>query len=206
MTNPRRRWHYEAQIGSRISFGKYLGTYERAIEILFEEIESRHLPANAISYPLLFLVRHSLELGYKMNINYLAKYSELDEKVNWNRHYLIELHEAFRLHFMAVVSNLGVGQDIVDEFNRYCSEVEALTSTFNDIDRGSYSFRYPVDTDQNEVFHYDETINLLDVKELYDKAMTLLWHTADVLSDATDYHDYMERMIDQALYSSYNPY
>ena len=85
---------------------------------------------------------------------------------------------------MAVVNHLGVSQDIVDEFDGYYSEVEGLTSTFNAIDRGSYYFRYPEDTNQNKVFLHNETINLLDVKELYEKAMTLLFHTADVLSEA----------------------
>ena len=201
-----RRWRYEAQIGHHTSYGSYMSAYQRAVDILFAEIETNNFPVNVIAYPLLFLIRHSLELGYKMNINYLSKYSGLDERVNWDRHHLVELHEAFKTHFMTAVNELGVSQDIVDEFNGYYSEVEVLTSTFNALDRGSYSFRYPVDLNQNVVFQHNETINLLDVKELYDKAMILLFHTADVLSDATDYYDYMDEMMEQALHSAYGSY
>ncbi|MBU0967720.1 MAG: hypothetical protein KKA54_15215 [Proteobacteria bacterium] len=201
-----KRWHFEAQIGFHISYGSYLSAYRRAVDILFEAIEARNSPVNTISYPLLFLVRHSLEIGYKLNINYLSRYSGLDDKVNWDKHYLIELHQAFKDHFMAVVKELGVDQKVVDDFNSYYSKVEKLTRIFNVLDRGSYSFRYPVDTKQKEVFKHKDTINLLDVKDLYDKAMILLFHTPDVLSDATDYHDYMNEIMEQELRSAYDPY
>lgn len=205
MIDPK-RWHFEAQIGFHVSYGSYLGAYQRAVDILFLEIKARNCPVNTISYPLLFLVRHSLEIGYKLNINYLSRYSGLDDKVNWDKHNLIELHQAFKTHFMAVVKELDVDQYVVDDFNSYYSEVEKLTRTFNDLDRGSYSFRYPVDKKQKEVFKHEDTINLLDVKDLYDKALILLFHTADVLSGATDYYDYMNEMMEQELRSAYAPY
>ena len=205
MTDPK-RWHFEAQIGYSVSYWSYLSTYERAIDVLFSEVKERNLPVNAISYPLLFLIRHSLELGYKLNINYLSRYSELEEKVNWNQHHLIELHQAFKTHFMAVVKKLSLGQEDIDEFDSYYLEVERLTNTLNVLDRGSYSFRHPVDTKQERVFRDDDTINLMDVKELHSKAMVLLFHTADVLSDATDYYDYMDEVMEQELRSAHGPY
>ncbi len=190
-----KRWTYEAQIGFHTSFGSYLGAYREAFNILFAQIEEKNVPVNVISYPLLFLARHSLELGYKFNINYLAKYSRLNDKVNWNKHHLRELHEAFGLHFEAVVHELNISKDIADDFNARFAEVEKLAKTFDHIDRGSFSFRYPVDTQQKAVFEHEDTINLLDVKELYEKAMTLVFHTTDVLSDFTDYVGYMNNCI-----------
>ena len=177
----RKRWDYEAQIGFHTSFGSYLDAYRQAFDILFAQIEEKAVRVNVISYPLLFLARHSLELGYKLNINYLAKYSQLEDKVNWNQHFLHELHVAFGLHFRAVVDKLNVPKAIANEFNARYAELEKITKTFDDIDRGSFSFRYPADTEQKTVFKPEDTINLLDVKELYDKAMVLLFHTADVL-------------------------
>lgn len=202
--NDLKRWNYEARIGFYTTFGSYLGAYREAFEILFAQIEEKNVRVNVISYPLLFLARHSLELGYKLNINYLAKYSRLKDKVNWDRHYLRELHEAFGLHFRAVVHELNISKDIADEFNTRYTEVEKLMKAFDDIDRGSFSFRYPVDTERKTVFKHEDTVNLLDVKELYEKAMVLVCHTADVLSDFTDYVDYMNKLMEAEERSNYD--
>jgi hypothetical protein len=55
--------------------------------------------------------------------------------------------------------------------------------------KNSDSFRYPVDKENNNSFDYRDTINLLDVKELYDKSMLLLTHTADVFAKHTNFAD-----------------
>lgn len=199
-----KRWKYETQIGFHTTFSSYLDAYSRAVDILFGQIEGKDLPVNVISYPLLFLIRHSLELGYKLNIKHLSKYSRLNDKVNWNKHFLRELHEAFRRHFMAVVKEIQVGRDIAEDFERRCEDLARLMKVFDTIDRGSFSFRYPVDSEQRVVFQHDETMNLLDVKDLYDKAMVLLLHTANVLSDFTDHVDYMNELMEDELRSNYD--
>lgn len=200
--NNLKRWKYEAQIGFHTTFSSYLDAYRRAAEILFGQIEKEGLAVNTVSYPFLFLVRHSLELGYKLNIKHLSKYSRLEDKVNWNEHFLRELHDAFRVHFMAVAKELQVDRVMVDEFSRRCKDVEKLMKTFDGIDRRSFSFRYPVDTEQRLVFRPGDTINLLDVQDLYNKAMILLFHTADVLSDITNHFDYMNELMERELRSN----
>ena len=202
--NDSNRWNYEAQIGINLNFLSYLHAYQTAFKILYAQIGEGNAPVNIISYPLLFLARHSLELGYKFNINYLAKYSHRKDKVNWNYHHLRELHDAFGLHFRGVVQKLNISKDIADEFNSRFAEVEKLTETFNKIDRGSFNFRYPVDTEQRNVFEHRATINLLDVKELYEKAMILVSHTADVLSDFTDYVDDMNQLLEEEHFNNDN--
>ena len=178
--NDLKRWKYEVQIGFHTSYSSYLDAYHRAVDILFAQIEEKDLPANVVSYPLLYMVRHSLELGYKLNINQLSKYSLLGDEMNWvnwkgkRLHQLRELHKAFRLHFAAVVKELHIPNDIADEFKKRCKDLESLMRAFDDIDRGSFSFRYPEDTKQRIIFKHNETVNLLNVKILYDQAMILL--------------------------------
>ena len=202
--NGAKRAKYEAQIGFHTTFSSYLDDYHRVVDILFDQIEENDVPVNVISCPLLFLVRHSLELGYKLNIKHLSKYSRSGHMVNSKTHHLRELHEAFRLHFTAVVKALHVGRDIADEFQRRCEDLEKLMKTFDDIDRGSFSFRYPEDTEQRVVFKHNETMNLLDVKDLYHKAMVLLSYTADVLSDFTDHVDYMNKLMEDEQRTNYD--
>jgi hypothetical protein len=119
-------------------------------------------------------------------------------------HRLRALHEAFRPHFIAVVKELHVGRDIADEFDRRCKDLEKLMKLFDYIDRGSFSFRYPVNKKQRVVFEHNTTMNLLEVKDLYDKAMVLLSYTASVLSNFTDHVDYRNRLMEDELRSNYD--
>ena len=183
------RWHFEAQIGHHASWFSYLGSYQHAIEVLFTEIAENRLPVNTIAYPLLFLIRHSLELGYKANIKYFSKYSGLNEMVDMNKHYLRELHHSFKNHFYGIVNDLNVDEIFKNQFEEYCSDVEKLSNIFDVLDRGSFSFRYPTDTKQKIVFEHAESINLMDVYELHKNSMILLFHTVDVLSDYFDLYD-----------------
>jgi hypothetical protein len=195
----------DAHIGYLPSFGKYLSSYRDAVETLFSKIVSDRVSVDTLALPFLFMVRHSLEIGYKMNINYLAKYSKLDDKVNWDKHYLRELHQAFGKHYDAVSRRFGVDTETNAEFKEKYKHVEKLTIILDKIDRKSFAFRYPVDLDQNYVFSQDDKINLLDVKEAFDYAMTLLFHTADVLSVYTDYHDHMNDLLERELRSAHSP-
>ena len=197
-------WKYEAHVGFMPTYGAYLSSYKNAVNVLFDKISNGE-PVDTLSLPFLFMVRHSLEVGYKMNINYLSKYSGLDDKVNWGKHYLKELHDAFGKHYEAASAEFNVSEEDDAEFSEMYEEVGGLTSTLNKIDRGSYSFRYPVDLKQSKVFNHDDRINLHDVKEVYDQAMVLLFHTADVLSQYTDYHDYMQSIMQSELRSAYEP-
>ena len=200
----RKKPYFEAHIGLGTTFGDYFGTYQTAVEALYNCIVRKEKTVNEISYPLLFLVRHSLELGYKANINYLAQYSKLKDKVYWEKHFLKELHQALKKHFNMVIKNLKndyqvtVAHQEVQEFEKYYTELERLTGIFDTLDRGSYSFRYPVSTAKkgsNVVFAQNVSINLLEIKEFFDKAMILLTYTVDVLSPYTDYiDDIIERL------------
>lgn len=68
------RWKYDAHVGFISSYGAYLSSYQNAVGVLFDRVSSGE-PVDTLSLPFLFMVRHSLEIGYKMNINYLSKYS-----------------------------------------------------------------------------------------------------------------------------------
>src|SRR4051812_17957917 len=54
-----------AHIGLYQSFGSYLGSYEHFIKGLFARLEAGKEPPDMIAPPLLFLMRHAMELGYK---------------------------------------------------------------------------------------------------------------------------------------------
>ena len=203
---------YEVFLGYHQTFWSYLNSYQKAFDILIEDIEKNDLYVDRIAYPMLFMVRHSLELGFKANIRYFQTYSEKNDLANSDSHNLKKLFEGFKIHIKETIKNLKtkysieVEKEDIKEFNHYCNEVEKLTNEFEILDNGSFSFRYPIDKSNNKVFNTNDKINLLDVKELFDKAMTLLFHTQDVFSKYIDYANMIEESYEQEMRSNYENY
>jgi len=67
----------KAYIGQANSDMNLVGQYENAIDILINHIVKKGDRIDLIASPLLYLIRHSIELALKENIRYLNKYSHL---------------------------------------------------------------------------------------------------------------------------------
>lgn len=205
----RTRHQFNAYIGHYLSFGDYLASYKSAFEALMVRVYQSGFHVDHLAYPILFIARHCMELGFKTNIRYFSKYSEVEDFKKAGTHDLEKLFGAFKLHIAGTIKNLKdiygieVEKDDIDGFNKYCEDVSKLTNIFHLLDKNSDSFRYPVDKDNNNSFDNKETINLLDVKELYEKSMLLLTHTANVFAKYTDFADEIENMYKQEMRANY---
>ncbi len=204
---------FDAYIGHYLSFGSFLGSYKRAFDILIKSVMDSNGRVDPISYPILYIARHCLELGFKSNIRYFIKYSEKEDFKKANTHNLVDLFNGFKLHVNHTILNLKskyhieVTQDDITEFNQYCKELETLIDVFHSLDKNSDSFRYPVDKDNNKSFDHKEIINILELQETFEKAMTLLFYTADVFGRYTDFADGIEKIYEDEMRASYgNPY
>lgn len=203
------RHQFNAYLGHYLSFGNYLSCYKKAFEALMDNVYQSGFHVDRLAYPILFIARHCMELGFKTNIQYFLKYSEKDDYKKGTTHDLEKLFGAFKLHVRETIKNLEakygtvVDKVDIDEFDKYCEEVNKLTDIFHLLDKNSDSFRYPFDKDNNKSLDHEVQINLLDVKELYDKSMLLLFHTADVFSKYTDFADEIENMYEQEMRAHY---
>jgi hypothetical protein len=200
---------FEAYLGNYLTFSGYLNSYHEAFKALMKEVETSGWHVDRFAYPLLFMARHCLELGFKTNIRHFSKYSRKSDHTKSTSHNLIALFGAFRLHIGETIKKLKddhseeVDPSEVTEFETYCSELEKLTDVFNKLDEGSDSFRYPVNSARKvPSFQFDDRINLLDVEKLLSQAMILFNHTADVFSKYTDYMDEIEKMYEDELRSA----
>lgn len=99
--------------------------------------------------------------------------------------------------------NIEVEGGDINEFNHYYNEIEALINRFDIIDKGSFSLRYPVDKKNNLVFKYDDKVNILDIKDVFDKAMILLYYTSSVFSKYTDYLSMIEDAYNEEMRIAY---
>lgn len=203
------RHQFNAYLGHYLSFGNYLESYKNAFEVLMDSIYHSGRHVDHIAYPILFIARHCMELGFKTNIRYFLNYSEKEDFKKAQTHDLEKLFGAFKLHVMETVRNLKTKYGIeiekvdIDDFNKYCEEVNKLTNIFHLLDKNSDSFRYPVDKENNKPFEHQDIINLLDIKDLYEKSMLLLTYTADVFTKYTDFADEIEDMYEQEMRTGY---
>lgn len=186
-------YNFTSHLGMYASDEFYLLSYERVVNILIERIDQGTDRIDQVSAPLLFLMRHSMELGYKINISFLAQYGEeltdQERKVISSKHHLQTLHDLMVKKFKKAAIELGLTSDITKSFNEYEAKTKLAMTKFEELDHGSFSFRYESDAEGNKVFPHELKINLLDLYESYDAAMTLLKYMDAVLKPATDYAD-----------------
>ncbi|MFN8350291.1 MAG: hypothetical protein U0U25_02380, partial [Flavobacteriales bacterium] len=72
------------------------GQYARAVEYLYKAIEQTSFSADHCSYPLLYLMRHSIEVGLKANIQCVVQEGQnVSGQQAGNIHDLSKLHRKF---------------------------------------------------------------------------------------------------------------
>lgn len=204
---------YQANLGiGNPTFFKYMNMYNHAFDILYDSIDNGIHNADWISYPMLFLASHSLELGLKANIKYFAKYSNMDPLPHSHSHDLERLFNQFKVSVSTAIGNIEstsgwkIEKEDKKEFSKYCFQLEILIKKFKTLDLKSFGFRYPVDKTGMPVFEHVEPINMIEVKTILDSGMTLLNFTADVFAKYTDYIDEMERIMREDYESSFMAY
>jgi hypothetical protein len=76
---------------------------------------------------------------------------------------------------------------MLEDFARHSDKTRTGMEEFDQLDSSSFRFRYPIDKKTgNLVFSADDTVNLFNLKQLYDEAMVLLRHTVDVMGPARE--------------------
>jgi hypothetical protein len=188
--NPRRlpEGVFVARVGWFRDFGDYLFSYERGVELLYQKVASGEETPDSIVAPLVFLMRHSLELGYKYTLVELHYLNEVPyDSKKFGHHSLKGLHAALKEWFGKVAAKWSLSGSMLEDFARHYDKSQAGMEEFDLLDSSSFRFRYPIDKKTGSlVFSGNETVNLLSLKQLYDDAMVLLRHTADVLSPARE--------------------
>ena len=156
-------------------FGVF-GQYVRAVEYLFEAMQRTSFSADHCSYPILYLMRHTLEVGLKANIQCISidVYRALDKK-KLSQHelgYLID-------QFVGVVENKLLESDDLGHFRSECSAMRELV----DFMPSASSFRYTHERGGEPVFRL-EVFDLERLRLLFNRSQTILAYTPAVLFGA----------------------
>ena len=188
--NPRKLHdgHFTAHLGSCPKFSIYVSFYTCSIEKLFKSVSEGNETADIAAIPLLFLMRHTLELGYKFSLVYLCALNSTvfdPEKNNGERHSLELLHRRLGSEYSQAIK-----KGLVPESDRGFDDLYELTEKamrlFDGLDKKSTKLRFP-NIDESSAFEHRKTVNLLVFKSAFDEAMPLLTNLADVIA-GDEYH------------------
>lgn len=177
-----------AYVGHSYSDMNLVGQYENAVDILINQIIDGKHRIDTVAHPLLYLMRHSIELGLKENIKYLKKYSKLPF-LKSKTHTLSDLFSEFEKHYNEIAVKNNFETELKEEYNKYTS---GLKDVIQALGEDASSFRYIYATDGKKVFTNTETINIYELKKKYDNSLVFITHTADAISPYTDYIDYLK--------------
>jgi hypothetical protein len=154
------------------------------VERLYREVSENNETADAIGIPLLFLMRHALELGYKFSLFHLCKLngtSFTPEALGCEGHSFEKLHKRLRLEYSKACADGHVPEKDHDVIEEYFASTEKAIQLFDSLDKKSTKFRYPIDK-QMPVFPEGTEINILEMKNACDEAMGLLGTVIDVIA------------------------
>lgn len=153
--------------------------YDATVFELFLQIHSNKVSANDIYLPLLFLIRHSIELKIKFALMNIG--NELSDKsVITSCHSLNKLWDVFTSHIMPAIQNI-TDQELKNESLEKYSQAESLKKLMAVLDANSFCFRFPVDR-KGHLSSFKPTKHILEeVKDLYLKADTFLCFAVEVL-------------------------
>ena len=160
---------------------EYAIQYKKAFLTLYESNQS----IDTIALPMMFLVRHYLELALKYNIEYFHEFSDLgcNDLDLQKEHKLQPLSNCFCKHFKNIFDKIDIPQKKTLE---YFIALDELVNILNRLDKQSMSFRYSHNK-KNTQKHLEGMlqINIDEIKLLLSRIEPLLVNSIDVFEDKT---------------------
>ena len=102
-----------------------------------------------------------------------------------------KLNDEFKTHFDLINSELNFDNDLVVEFELYFNKTNILINEIGSTEASTY--RYTKNSKGQRIFELADKKDIGKIKDLYDKAITMLSHTADLISPYTDYKDLIKK-------------
>jgi len=177
---------FDSYLGYNTSWWHYYNEYKIVIGDIVTSVESKENPIDTVALPLLFLIRHTIELGLKANIIQFQKINKRIEKIKLGgkgAHSIEFLYDKFMVHLNRIIKTNNIDKDILDQIREYKSKFNPLKTKLHNLDKGSFNFRYPVDIHGNRNFTWDTRENLFEIINLYYEIQPFILYTEDVLED-----------------------
>ena len=153
--------------------GNIRSHYDYTLDMFISAIANDELNVNDVYLPILFLIRHGVELAIKDNLLDLGNILSYDSMIALNNeHNLFKLYKLLAEYVDEAIKRIPVGEKLREESERYNSTLIILKDMIHKFDAKSYAFRFP------------SNINLKFEKEEILSALQLYYETDAFLSNA----------------------
>ena len=177
--------NYKIDLIHSTEWWRYFGEYQHYVDFTFRELKGGQI--TSLSLPFAFIIRHTLELGYKMNLIEFDKISGQKASIKYSgksAHKIDDLHKEFEVQIDLIFKKFQFKKEVVSDFRKLNESLKKFKTTMHKLDTLSYAFRYPVQNDGiTPSFTSGMSINFKQIKELYDNSIVLLKYTTDVIEE-----------------------
>jgi hypothetical protein len=183
----RLKWDLTLHLGECLNLHHIRTQYDDLIEYIVEGVLYENYDVKLVYLPLLFLIRHSLELALKANLLQAQKISpeKVPNEKYENIHSLAKLYNCFAGE-SGYLSNLDLdklSEDTKKQFDYYKKEYESLNRAIHLLDSNSRIFRYPIDKEGSANKLYITTKGIYQILKLYYLTDPFVTFTMDVLEE-----------------------
>ncbi|WP_159477954.1 hypothetical protein [Dyadobacter sp. 3J3] len=181
--NRRNDWNLTLHMGECKGLGQIRTHYDDTVALLINGVMEGRYSTNLLYLPLMFMLRHSLELALKFCIIEASIMSPLISADDiGNEHSLSRL---FRIYteFLKKLDTSTLQDDVATKLEEYLDQYGKLNGIIHELDSNSRQFRFPVNVKGKPVSFSTEKLKLTDVLQLYAFTDPLLNFTNLVLRD-----------------------
>lgn len=191
--NRRKKWDLTFHMGESSGLGLIRTQYDEVIEFIVEGVLFENYDVNKVYLPLLFLVRHSLEIALKFNILEAREMTDVvsDKKIE-KKHSLEQLYNLFggSNGYINKLDLEKMDSNTKEQLDNYKLQYKQLNTTIHQLDTNSMFFRFPVDKKGKNHTIYMKGHRLFEILKLYYLTDPFITFTNQVLMEEgllTDY-------------------
>jgi hypothetical protein len=163
----------EGKINAAVNFKTddwrlYSASYLYASKVMISEVLKTNCKNDLLIYPILFCIRHHLELSFKYFICLINK--KFDCKPQF-----IKDHNLEKL-WLIIKNALKKSEYFKEQLDSdFIKQIDTVVNLFNDYDVGSFTFRYPVVPNENtdSAFRNLKCISYDKLEELHGEIATI---------------------------------
>jgi hypothetical protein len=143
ISKKREKAFFELYPSDYTTLGQIQTDYDSSTSELVVGIIEHKIKLEDIFFPLMFLVRHSIELSLKANLR-AADMTTSNEIIN-TEHSLYKLFTCFDNEVQKALQQMNDNPELKKETLEYHQKFENLKQIIHNVDAHSFYFRYPVD-------------------------------------------------------------
>ena len=170
-------------VGQSSHLGAIRSEFTGVVEFVISLILNKQISLQQVYLPLIFMIRHSMELILKSNITDIQELSTLIKAEDYqSEHSLARLYNVYN-DYLSKIDTQKFPKELLDQYNQYKSRYDKLNAIVHQLDTHSRQFRYPVDRNGDAQKIDMSKIDFIGILELLYYTNPFIMFTNAVLNE-----------------------